>query len=126
MKKVGLEITKENRDCKIVSLKLSPDSAKDSKDGLSKSRRPPKPKYDIVNSLINDYKAKLLSKMHSPDQINEMNNEISEMPRRVTQAFGRTAYTFIDKNNEKKIYSIQMIKKKPENEKLDIFFGAKG
>ena len=32
----------------------------------------------------------------------------------------------IDKNNEKKIYSIQMIKKKPENEKLDIFFGAKG
>ena len=94
MKKVGLEITKENRDCKIVSLKLSPDSAKDSKDGLSKSRRPPKPKYDIVNSLINDYKAKLLSKMHSPDQINEMNNEISEMPKRVTQAFGRTAYTF--------------------------------
>ena len=94
MKKVGLEITKENRDCKIVSLKLSPDSAKDSKEGLSKSRRPPKPKYDIVNSLINDYKAKLLSKMHSPDQINEMNNEISEMPRRVTQAFGRTAYTF--------------------------------
>ena len=94
MKKVGLEITKENRDCKIVSLKLSPDSAKDSKEGFSKSRRPPKPKYDIVNSLINDYKAKLLSKMHSPDQINEMNNEISEMPKRVTQAFGRTAYTF--------------------------------
>ena len=102
MKKVGLEITKENnRDCKIVSLKLSPDSAKE---GLSKSRRPPKPKYDIVNSLINDYKAKLLSKMHSPDQINEMNNEISEMPKKVTQAFGRTAYTFYYNKDNSGLY----------------------
>ena len=50
----------------------------------------------------------------------------NEAPLKISAAFGRTAYTFIDKNNEKKIYSIQMIKKKPENEKLDIFFGAKG
>ena len=94
MKKVGLEVTKENKDCKIVSLKLSPYSDKNSNEGFSKSKRPPKAKYNIVNSLINDYKAKLLSKMHSPDQINEMNNEILEIPKKVTQAFGRTAYTF--------------------------------
>ena len=91
MKKVGMEIEKGDKEkgCKIVSLRLSPDSERN-----SKGKRPPKAKYDIVNSLINDYKAKLLSKMHSPEQINEMNNEILEMPKKVSQAFGRTAYTF--------------------------------
>ena len=91
MKKVGMEIEKVDKEkgCKIVSLRLSPDSERN-----SKGKRPPKAKYDIVNSLINDYKAKLLSKMHSPEQINEMNNEILEMPKKVSQAFGRTAYTF--------------------------------
>ena len=91
MKKVGMEIGKGDKEkgCKIVSLRLSPDSERN-----SKGKRPPKAKYDIVNSLINDYKAKLLSKMHSPEQINEMNNEILEMPKKVSQAFGRTAYTF--------------------------------
>ena len=49
----------------------------------------------------------------------------TEAPLKISAAFGRTAYTFIDKNNNKKIYSIQMIKKKPETEKLDIFFGSK-
>ena len=91
MKKVGAEIEKVDKEkgCKIVSLRLSPESER-----IARGKRPPKAKYDIVNSLINDYKAKLLAKMHSPEQINEVNNEILEMPKKVTQAFGRTAYTF--------------------------------
>ena len=91
LKKIGLEMKHEEKGCKFVSLKLSTDN---SKEATSISKRPPKAKYDIVNSLINDYRAKLFKKMHSPEQIYEMNNEILEMPKRVTQAFGRTAYTF--------------------------------
>ena len=48
----------------------------------------------------------------------------TEAPLKISAAFGRTAYTFINKNNNKKIYSIQTIKKKPENEKLDIYLGS--
>ena len=95
MKKIGLDFGKENPGCKMVSLKLSPDSTKE-----GKSKRPPKPQYDIVNSLINDYKAKLFSKMHTPEQVDDINNELLEMPKRVSQAFGRTTYTFfLNKDN---------------------------
>ena len=48
----------------------------------------------------------------------------TEAPLKISAAFGRTAYTFINKNNNKKIYSIQTIKKRPENEKLDIYLGS--
>ena len=84
----------ENHGCKIVSLNLSPDSAIDDKREISKGRRPTKLKYDIVNSLINDYRAKLFSRGHTLDEINDGNNEIVDMPKRVSQAFGRTTYTF--------------------------------
>ena len=90
IKKIGQELEQEAQGCKVVSLNLSPGSAK----GDKKNRRPPKPKYDIVNSLINDYRAKLFAKAHSPDAMNEINNEIIEMPKKVSQAFGRTTYTF--------------------------------
>ena len=48
----------------------------------------------------------------------------TDAPLKISAAFGRTAYTFINTNNNKKIYSIQTIKKKPENEKLDIYLGS--
>ena len=48
----------------------------------------------------------------------------TEPPLKISAAFGRTMYTFIDKNNTKKMYSIKTIKKKPENEKLDIYLGS--
>ena len=48
----------------------------------------------------------------------------TEAPLKISAAFGRTMYTFIDKNNTKNIYSIKTIKKKPENEKLDIYLGS--
>ena len=99
IKKIGNEIDQDKPGCKVVSLRLSPNSAKEDKNNLSKSRRPPKVKYDIVNSLINDYRAKLFAKAHSPDAINDINNEIIEMPKRVSQAFGRTTYTFYFKKD---------------------------
>ena len=99
IKKIGNEIDQEKPGCKVVSLRLSPGSAKEDKNNLSRSKRPPKVKYDIVNSLINDYRAKLFAKAHSPDAINDINNEIVEMPKRVSQAFGRTTYTFYFKKD---------------------------
>ena len=51
----------------------------------------------------------------------------TEPPLKISAAFGRTMYSFIDKNNTKKIYSIKTIKKKPENEKmekLDVYLGS--
>ena len=85
---------------KVVSLNLSPDSALDGKSRPYKGRRPPKAKYDIVNSLINDYRAKLFSRALSTEIDNDnVNNEILDMPKRISQAFGRTTYTFIFKKD---------------------------
>ena len=93
IKKIGAELEQEAPGCKVVSLRL------EDKNNLSKSRRPPKAQYDIVNSLINDYRAKLFAKAHSPEAVNEIHNEILEMPKRVSQAFGRTTYTFYYKKD---------------------------
>ena len=49
----------------------------------------------------------------------------TEAPLKISAAFGRTAYTFIDNNKEKnKLYSIKMINQKKNfvNGNLDIFF----
>jgi hypothetical protein len=96
IKKIGQELEQEAQGCKVVSLNLSPGSAK----GDKKNRRPPKHKYDIVNSLINDYRAKLFSRALSTEIDNDnVNNEILDMPKRISQAFGRTTYTFIFKKD---------------------------
>jgi hypothetical protein len=96
IKKIGTELEQEAPGCKVVSLRFS---ANEDKNNLSKSRRPPKVKYDIVNTLINDYRAKLFAKAHSPEAVNDINNEILEMPKRVSQAFGRTVHTFYFKKD---------------------------
>ena len=96
IKKIGAELEQEAPGCKVVSLRFS---ANEDKNNLSKSRRPPKVKYDIVNTLINDYRAKLFAKAHSPEAVNDINNEILEMPKRVSQAFGRTVHTFYFKKD---------------------------
>ena len=49
----------------------------------------------------------------------------NEAPLKISAAFGRTAYTFIDKNNDKnKIYSIKNFKRKKgsDRDNLDLFF----
>ena len=96
IKKIGTELEQEAPGCKVVSLRFS---ANEDKNNLSKSRRPPKVKYDIVNTLINDYRAKLFAKAHSPEAVNDINNEILEIPKRVSQAFGRTVHTFYFKKD---------------------------
>ena len=96
IKKIGTELEQEASGCKVVSLQFS---EKDNKINLSKSRRPPKVKLEIVNTLINDYRAKLFAKAHSPEAINDINNEILAMPKRVSQAFGRTVHTFYFKKD---------------------------
>ena len=85
---------------KVVSLNFSPDSMFDEKNNPYKGRKPPKAKYDIVNSLINDYRAKLFSRALSTEIDNDnVNNEILDMPKRISQAFGRTTYTFLFKKD---------------------------
>ena len=73
IKKIGTELEQEASGCKVVSLRFS---AHEDKNNLSKSRKPPKVKYDIVNTLINDYRAKLFAKAHSPEAVNDINNEM--------------------------------------------------
>lgn len=58
-----------------------------------------KRKNDMVNSLINEYRAKLFSKANSPEAKIELNNEILDIPKKVTQAFGRTTYMFYFKKD---------------------------
>ena len=53
----------------------------------------------MVNSMINNYRAQLFSKAHSPEVKNEINNEILDIPKKVTQAFGRTTYNFYFKKD---------------------------
>ena len=93
MKKTGTEFVKEKPLCKMVSLDLSQNSPKEEKGRLAKSRKLTKTKYDFVNTLINDYRAKIFAKGYTSDNINDNNNEILDMPKRVSQAFGRTVYT---------------------------------
>ena len=101
MKKIGAEIDPDNPRLTMVSLNLSQSTTKDAKGRLSKSKRPPKLKYDIVNTLINEYRAKAFSRGISKEINNERknNNDIVDMPKRVSQAFGRTTYTFFFKKD---------------------------
>ena len=55
-------------------------------------------KTDMIN-LINSYRAKLFSKVLSPDEKVEIDNEILDIPKNITQAFGRTTYTFFSKRS---------------------------
>ena len=56
-------------------------------------------KYVLLNNLINEYRAKLFSKAYSPEIIIEIENEILDIPKKVTQAFGRTTFTFYFKQD---------------------------
>ena len=85
-------INQDKQACKIVTLSLPQYSSGDIE--RKKKMIKDKVKYDMVNSLINSYRSKLFSKAHSPEEKLEIANEILEIPKKVTQAFGRTAYTF--------------------------------
>ncbi len=63
-------------------------------------------KADTVNNMIKSYRAKLFSKVLSPDEKVEIDNEILDIPKKVTQAFGRTTYTFYFKKDQIKSMDI--------------------
>ena len=99
VKKINIEYEPINKTCNIVNLNLpnqfSQSSISIKKRNVSKG----KGKYELVNSLINNYRAKLFSKVHSPDSYFEMNYDILDIPKKVTQAFGRTTHNFLFKKD---------------------------
>ena len=94
---------KDKKVCKLVTLNLSNQPFKEV---LSKkSDANGKLKSDMINSLINSYRAKVFSKSHSPDEKIDSNNDIIDIPKKVNQAFGRTTYTFYFKKNAINYYN---------------------
>ena len=99
IKKDDLQLEQDKQACKFVTLTL-PDPLKEVM--IMKKKRIMKNKFktDVVNNIMNSYRAKLFSKAHSPDEKYEINNEILEIPKKVSQAFGRTTYTFYFKKEQ--------------------------
>ena len=100
MKKADMELEQDKQACKIVALKLPETTLMEPVINIIKKKREnQRKKYDVVNSLINDYRAKLFAKAHSPEAKIDLTNEILDIPKKVTQAFGRTTYTFYFKRD---------------------------
>ena len=98
VKKINIEYEPINKTCNIVNLNLP--LSQFSKSSISIKKRngsKSKGKYELVNSLINNYRAKLFSKAHSPEAI--IGNDILDIPKKVTQAFGRTTHNFLFKKD---------------------------
>ncbi len=102
MKKLDSELKQEQHVCKIVDLSLPEDTLTQpyaNNNIKNKSRINNNGKYDLVNSLINDYRAKIFSKAHSPVYNIDVTNDLLDIPKKVSQAFGRTTYTFYFKKD---------------------------
>lgn len=99
IKRRDYEIEQDKQACKLVTLTL-PDPLKinaiSKKDKIEKNKL----KNDVMNTLINSYRAKLFYKAHSPEEKDGINNELLEMPKKLTPAFGRTTYTFYFKKDK--------------------------
>ena len=103
-KKTGLFLDNSQQTCKYVNLQL-PESPmlrpgveiNKKKSGMSER----KGKFDGINGLINDYRAKIFYKgCFSDSKCNNITNELLDIPKKVTQAFGRTTYSLLFKKNE--------------------------
>jgi hypothetical protein len=92
MKKDVQLLEKDRQSCKVVTLNLVDDPIKGTLQ--RKKMIKDKVKLDVINTLVSSYRAKLTPKMHTPEEKIEIKNEILEMPKKITQAFGRTAYAF--------------------------------
>ena len=92
MKKDVQLLEKDRQSCKVVTLNLVDDPIKETLQ--RKKMIKDKVKLDMINTLVSSYRAKLTPKMHTPEEKIEIKNEILEMPKKITQAFGRTTYTF--------------------------------
>ena len=96
-------IQKDKEVCKLVTLNLSNETFKEVPS--KKSDVKVKLKSDMINSLINSYRAKVFSKSNSPDEKIDSNNDLIDIPKKVNQAFGRTTYTFYFKKNAMNYYN---------------------
>ena len=99
MKKIDLDLEQDKQACKVVSLNLPVNNLTKPSININKKKNENKGKYNVVNSLINEYRAKLFSKAHSPETVTDITNEILDIPKKVSQAFGRTTYTFYFKKD---------------------------
>ena len=101
VKQLNLEFGQDNRTCNVINLNMPLNQFSNSSLGIPNKVNGlnEKGKYDVVNTLINDYRAKMFSKAHSPRAKAEMNNEILDIPKKITQAFGRTTYNFYFKKD---------------------------
>ena len=118
IKRRDYEIEQDNQACRLVTLTL-PDPLKINAISKKEKVEKKKLKNDVMNTLINSYRAKLFYKAHSPEEKIGINNELLEIPKKLTPAFGRTTYTFYFKkdkinslNANKNIISINSNSKK--------------
>ena len=99
IKRRDYEIEQDNQACRLVTLTL-PDPLKinaiSKRDKIEKNKM----KNDVMNTIINSYRAKLFYKAHSPEEKIGINNELLEIPKKLTPAFGRTTYTFYFKKDK--------------------------
>ena len=80
------QLEQDKQACKLVTLTL-PTPLKEAFITKKNKVQKNKLKNDVMNSLINSYRAKLFYKAHSPDEKIELTNEILDIPKKVTQAF---------------------------------------
>ena len=101
IKQIDLEIEHDKQACKIVDLTLPENTVSQPVVNIVKKQKKinDNGKYDSVNALINEYRAKLFSKGKSPDSKIDIPNDILDIPKKVTQAFGRTTYAFYFKKD---------------------------
>ena len=94
-KKIDLKIEEDKKGCRFVSLSLPPDSSKTPViNEIKKEKNKNQGEYVFVNDLINVHRAKLFYKGHSHEINKDRENDILDIPKKVTQAFGRTTYSF--------------------------------
>ena len=83
MKKIDLELEEDIKGCKFIELSLPPESFKQPKVNITKIKKEinNSGKHALVNSLINEHRAKLFTKTHSPKKKNDINNDILDIPK---------------------------------------------
>ena len=93
----------DSKGCKIVTLSLDSDIEntiiKPVINMVKNRKENDKRRYNVVNCLINDYRAKLFTKSTSCSTKIDTNNDILDIPKKVTQAFGRTTHEFYFKKD---------------------------
>jgi hypothetical protein len=101
VKQLNLEFRQDKKACNVINLNLPFNQISNSSNGIPNKANGlnEKGKYDAVNTLINDYRAKMFTKAYSPRNKAEINNDILDIPKKITQAFGRTTYNIYFKKD---------------------------